>query len=78
MLKATAEGAAPEVAGSAAPAQNDSPAEEGDGTPLDAAPSSPFSELAGRVVEDMLPGPGLAGWLSRADASQLGGTNSRE
>jgi hypothetical protein len=80
MLKATAEGGAPGTAGSAAPAQNgsppaqsDRPVEECDGTSLDAAPSRPFSELAGRVVEDMLPGPGLAGWLSRADAGQLGG-----
>src|SRR6202035_5027138 len=54
--------------------QSDSPVEECDGTSLDAAPrSSTFSELAGRVVDDMLPGPGLAGWLSRADAGRLGG-----
>lgn len=39
--------------------------------PLDAARSVPFSELAGRVVEDMRPGPGLAGWLSRAEVSEL-------
>src|SRR6202035_5870056 len=72
MLKATAEGGAPGAAGSVAPDQSDSPAdqsdspadqsdgpvEECDGTSLDAAPSSPFSELAGRVVDDMLPGPG--------------------
>ncbi len=80
MLKATAEGGAQGAAGSAAPDQNDSPVDQNDspvdqndGTSLDAAPSSPFSELAGRVVDDMLPGPGLAGWLSRADAGQLGG-----
>jgi hypothetical protein len=83
MLKATAERVAPGTAGSAAPAQNgspadqsDSPVEECDGTSLDAALSSPFSELAGRVVEDMLPGPGLAGWLSCADAGQPGGLSA--
>ncbi len=32
-----------------------------------------FSELAGRVVEDLLPGPGLAGWLSRAEVGDLPG-----
>jgi Domain of unknown function (DUF222) len=73
MLKAVTGGSAPETAGSAAPTQSGRPAEEREETPLDAAPSSSFSVLAGRVVEDMRPGPGLAGWLSRADAGQLPG-----
>jgi hypothetical protein len=37
------------------------------------AESGGFSELAGRVVEDMVPGPGLAGWLSRAEVDDLAG-----
>jgi Domain of unknown function (DUF222) len=77
MLLAAGVGGAPDTAEPEAPVQPEAPiagdkrAEELAAGPLDAARSVPFSELAGRVVEDMRPGPGLAGWLSRAEVSDL-------
>jgi hypothetical protein len=67
----SADRSGPEAAELAAPASADRPAEELEATPADASPSVPLSELAGRVVEEMLPGPGLAGWLSCAEVGNL-------
>ncbi len=71
--KAAAEASSgPETAEAAAPVRDDGPQNGLEAAPAAASRNVPFSDLAGRVVEDMLPGPGLAGWLSRAEAGCLG------
>jgi hypothetical protein len=61
-----------ETAEFAAPVRDDGRQNGLEAAPAAASRNVPFSDLAGRVVEDMLPGPGLAGWLSRAEAGSLG------
>src|SRR6266851_1673813 len=68
----TAEDGGTETAEAAAPVRDDGPQNGLEAAPAAASRNVPFSDLAGRVVEDMLPGPGLAGWLSRAEAGCLG------
>jgi hypothetical protein len=74
--EAAVEAGGPEARpGQAAPGREDraTGAFEAPPADADAAGGGGFSELAGRVVEDLLPGPGLAGWLSRAEVGDLPG-----
>ncbi|HEY4852014.1 MAG TPA: hypothetical protein VII22_14575, partial [Streptosporangiaceae bacterium] len=70
--EAATEKSGPKTTEAAAPVRDDASQHELEAAPADASRNVPFSDLAGRVVEDMLPGPGLAGWLSRAEAGCLG------
>jgi len=69
---AVAEDSGPKAAEPAVPVRDDGSQHELEAAPADVSRNAPFSDLAGRVVEDMLPGPGVAGWLSRAEAGSLG------